>query len=269
MEARLQLHHAAQLVAAMGKYLIPTRPDDSHTALKWSSEYQALVGEAVSADHPVHGAIRPRDLTFLLIDNFADTVSELPLDAAKMDDALAWLNEQLTEKGIDTAGLSLKMHYEIPEHPVANGQPFNVTSREALMELARLYGNLDLLLQQIAADHPNASPVTCWPHHFDLATLITVEANDDPEKAKTIGVGLSPGDGGYPMPYLYITPWPYPDSTEIDLPELPAGGFWHTRDWFGGVLTADKIETGPDASDQAQQLIDFISAAITESRKFL
>ena len=35
VDARLQLHHAAQLVAAVGATLLPPRPDDGHPNLGW------------------------------------------------------------------------------------------------------------------------------------------------------------------------------------------------------------------------------------------
>ena len=67
-----------------------------------------------------------------------------------------------------------------------------------------------------------------------MATLVKVEGNPDPELAKSIGVGLSPGDETYPEPYYYVTPWPYPER-EKPLPDLPAGE-WHTVGWTGAVL---------------------------------
>lgn len=269
VEARLQLHHAAQLVAAMGKYLLPERPDDSHTSLHWSSEFQALAGESVSEDGKLYGAIRPRDLTLLLIDETADTTQEFPLDKQPLQDGLSWLKETLSEKEIDTSTLSLKMHYDIPEHAVADGAAFNSKHPEAFVEFARFYGNFNLLLQQLSNETPEASAVICWPHHFDIATLITLEANDNPEKKKTVGVGLSPGDGSYELPYVYVSPWPGPDIKDADLPSLSSGGRWHTEGWFGAVLTSDQLVRGPEADPQIQQIIDYISSAVSEAKNLL
>lgn len=41
----------------------------------------------------------------------------------------------------------------------------------------------------------------CWPHHFDLAVLFSLEAGD-PETARSIVVGVSPGDASFNMPYF-------------------------------------------------------------------
>ena len=45
------------------------------------------------------------------------------------------------------------------------------------------------------------------------------------ESARTIGVGLSPGDENISEPYFYVTPWPYPPPAK--LPKLPEIGAWY------------------------------------------
>ena len=268
-EARLQLHHAAQIVAAMGKYLLPAQPDDSHTNMEWSSEFQALVGGEINGKNTLRGGLRLRDLTVLLIDESDDTLQEFPLENTKIDDTFFQVKESLAANDLDTSDFSLKMHYEIPHHAIADGQPFRLDPKDAFVELARYYGNIALLLEQLVKETPNTSEIRCWPHHFDIATLITVEENEDPEKAKTIGVGLSPGDGSYAMPYVYVMPWPFPKPESLDLPELAGDGNWHTEGWFGAALPANKIEKGDDVEKQARQFSEFISSAVAESRKFL
>jgi hypothetical protein len=82
-----------------------------------------------------------------------------------------------------------------------------------------------------------------------VGTLITLDADADPEKARSIGIGLSPGDGSYDQPYFYVTPWPYPDAAV--LPTLEAGVEWHTTGWTGAVLTADRLISAPHEDQQA------------------
>lgn len=87
-------------------------------------------------------------------------------------------------------------------------------------------------------EHPRASAVRVWPHHFDIATLITLD-DGDAERARSVGVGLSPGDGGIPQPYFYVTPWPYPESKFG--PKLPWNGYWHSKGWFGAVQRGEHV----------------------------
>ncbi|HET6197153.1 MAG TPA: hypothetical protein VFE12_15430, partial [Acetobacteraceae bacterium] len=106
-----------------------------------------------------------------------------------------------------------------------------------------------------------ASPIRCWPHHFDIAVLLPGQRD-----GQTIGVGLSPGDASYGEPYWYVTPWPHPSV--IGLPPLVAGGEWHAGEWVGAVLTASNME-GLDAATQGGQVLAFLDTAIAAARAML
>ena len=71
---------------------------------------------------------------------------------------------------------------------------------------------------------------------------------------------MSPGDGSYPQPYFYVSPWPYPEGSA--LPAL-ASGKWHTEVWVGAVLTGDEILS---KTDQQRFVQDFIQQAIAAVR---
>ena len=76
-----------------------------------------------------------------------------------------------------------------------------------------------------------------------------------------------PGDTSIDVPYLYVTPWPYPED-KSGFPALEAGGRWQTEGWFGAVLSADALSAeGPDA--QAAQMRLFVDAAVAASRRLL
>ena len=102
-----------------------------------------------------------------------------------------------------------------------------------------------------------APTVRCWPHHFDLATLFALEAGD-PETARSVGVGLSPGDGSYAEPYFYCTPWPAPEN----LPEPPGPLHWHTQGFTSLVCPASRVDVSTD-------LGDVLSAAVTLAARTL
>ena len=124
--------------------------------------------------------------------------------------------------------------------------------------LSRYYANANRLLNVVKDHLPGASEVRCWPHHFDIATLYTIDKDKPAEETRSIGIGLAPGGGEYEEFYYYLTPWPYPDIEEKTLPEL-AAGTWHTKNWIGAVLTASEIYT---TKDQSKLIVDFINSAI-------
>src|SRR5262249_47997239 len=151
--------------------------------------------------------------------------------------------------------------YDIPSHPVADGAAFLLADPAALGELARWYDGADAVLRALQSDRPQASPVRCWPHHFDIATLITVAAKEADREARTLGVGLSPGDDSYAEPYWYVTPWPFPEDRQ-GLAPLSAGS-WREAGWFGAVLRGTEIVTLTSASEQADRVGAFLESAIT------
>jgi len=205
-DARLQLHWAAQLAATVGRTLAPPRADDSHTSFLWSEKEDALVQEP-----PLSSGLRLRDLTLIM------SGQEFPLDGRTIDEGFAWLQQQ-------APGVRKEFNDPMPDHPVAHGEPFHLDGAK-FAELARYYREAAAILKTIDAD------VRCWPHHFDIAVLLSFDGG-----AKTIGVGMSPGDEGRDEPYWYVNHWPRASTTS--LPPLAGGGTWNTEGWLGGVLPA-------------------------------
>lgn len=276
VDTRLQLHHAAQLVAALGNSLLPPVPDYSHTALSWQNDGRQnplLVSGTLLGQHRLRVGLDFATATLYVISqrdtqsderliHFADH-HEINLNGKAFDHALTWERDAISKLGYDGAKLQPPSYKpgEFPDHAVADGKLFSINPEQAA-ELARYYTLANDLLQAVASD-PQASPVRIWPHHFDIATLIALDEGSG-EEARTIGAGMSPGDGGYDQPYFYVTPYPYPPTD--NLPALPHGS-WHTEGWVGAVLTAsDLIAAGPDVRQTAR---DFLTATIEASRGLL
>ena len=171
------------------------------------------------------------------------------------------------EGALGTQGALPRRTEEMPDHPVASGAAFDADPA-ALAELARWYGNAALALQEVREGHAGAGAVRVWPHHFDIATLIALDTDADPERARSIGVGMTPGDASYPQPYYYVLPWPTPASDE--LPLLEGGGRWQREGWVGAVLTGeDLVGIGATAGDQQHQTRAFLASAVSRSRDLL
>ena len=101
-----------------------------------------------------------------------------------------------------------------------------------------------------------------WPHHFDIATRITLPDAKD----ASIGLGMSPGDDSYDEPYWYVSPWPVPPATDT-LPRLAPTSSWHTKDWFGAVLLSSTLPE--EAPAQRAALREFLDAALRASRTLI
>ncbi|MEC9373942.1 MAG: hypothetical protein VYC34_08865 [Planctomycetota bacterium] len=125
--------------------------------------------------------------------------------------------------------------------------------------LTAAFANADLMLRRVVETVEGAAPIRCWPHHFDIATLITLPESEF-GKGRTIGVGMTPGDSTDPLPYWYVTPWPYPGNKS--LPPLEGEGRWHTTGWTGALLSHSAITWSMTADAQAERLAEFLASAI-------
>jgi hypothetical protein len=205
---RVQLHRAVQPAAAVGRTLLPPQPDSSQESFAWSDG--RLVQGVVEGRF--RAGLRFADLTLLLLDADNAIIDELPLEGRTAADGFAFYERRCSEL------LGRKVRFE--GH--GDAHTFHADPSE-LARFARLYAEADALLRQVH------EPVRCWPHHFDIATLI------DRGGGRTLGIGMSPGDATHPEPYYYVTPWPYPAVDE--LPPLAVGS-WNTKGWVGAVLPA-------------------------------
>ena len=157
------------------------------------------------------------------------------------------------------------MPYLLPVHPLASGERYAcMAPRPDFTTLARWFDAGDDILQEtrmkLVGVVPGPSPVRCWPHHFDIATLLSL-APGNPETAPSVGIGMSPGDDFYVEPYFYISPWPAPPAAA--LPDLPKPGHWHTEGFVGAIATAHEVL---QQADRRQALRRFIDGAVAISR---
>jgi hypothetical protein len=259
VDARLQLHHAADLVSAPARTVLPAAADHGHTNLGWLPPFGALASRDLPGARPIRVALALAALELSLVDDSGLKIDTYPLSGRTLPEARLWLLEKL-ELLLDRklpAGFD-PPRYDLPPHAVAEGAAFTREPVAAFAELARWFGSADRALAAVVERHPDASEVRCWPHHFDLATLWTAERGEDGAATKTVGVGLSPGDENYPEPYWYVTPWPYPERTEF--PELPGGGQWHLAGFTAAILTATRLLESA-AGDRHDRVLEFVAAA--------
>jgi hypothetical protein len=250
-ESRLQLHYAAQFATALGISYLDAKPDDSHTNLGWDARHEALASREVRApSHSIQVAVRPSDLTLLVLLDGA-IGERIPLHGSRIAQIESALREALVSAGLDGRRLTLKRHYELPPHPVASGEPFNLRRDDEFTELASWYSNGALAMQQLA-DRIGGVEVRCWPHHFDIATL----AHLGPSRSS--GAGMLPGDEMYPEPYFYVNAYPAPANEKAGM-MLNGKGTWNADGWFGAVLTGSRLTEDPSA--QEEQVRAFLDSA--------
>jgi hypothetical protein len=262
--ARNLAHHAVQWPAKAACANLKAVPDDSHSAFSWEASHAALLTQGLPAKGgEVRTGVRIPRLELII--TRGDNVLDAYQLGGKTDaQAGAWLDSKLRVMGLKPAG-DMRLPYELPAHPLGGGAHQLAMLGRELGELARWFGGAADALEEFKAklSGVSASPVLCWPHHFDIATLVSLE-DGTPANARSIGVGASPGDEYYAQPYFYISPYPRFDGEK--LPDPPAPGRWHTEGFFGAVLTGDEVLA---MKDRGRGLTGFINSAFDIGRKRL
>lgn len=264
VESRIQLHYAVQFIAATGTALGEPQLDGSQMTFDWYPEVQNFIGVRIPGAHACYVALDPVTLTSLILDDQQRAIASLPLQGQTLAAALAWHKAELAPLGIEPHPIALLSYPDdFPDHPLAQGAAFGTGDAADRRTLVNYFAQTRPLLQDIVTSNAGASPVHIWPHHFDMATLITLQETG--ETAQTIGVGFSPGDATYPQPYWYVTPWPYPAPEA--LPPL-AIGIWHTAGWIGSILQADDLSDRPSETTQSN-LQAFLQEAVSTCYRLL
>ena len=258
LNARLEAHHAVQWVARATRAYCKAEPDDSHTSLSWDSSTRALMGRSLSPDLTL--GLRVEDLTLLVKSKRGnESFNLLGLTESTVG---AWMAQLLKQHDLDPQKLNDPGPYTLIHQHLDSDGVYGTANKKGVEELAKYYNNAVPILEDVRTSYPQASPVRCWPHFFDIATLLTFEQKDTAEKA-TIGVGCSPGDATYHEPYFYVSLWPYPLKEK--LPSVMAPAFWHLEGFTALILRSSDLVSEIDSEQQQFQVRAIIEQGVKES----
>jgi len=241
--ARSLAHRSVQWAAKAARANLEPVPDDSHSALVWDADRAALMTQPLKKGVRVGLRVGILELVFVK----GSKVESFAIATGANGEPGRWLDERLAKEGLKpVSGIALP--YETP--PTLFGRPSEEAPQLAALAAWFAAGAeiLEGVRKRYAKHKPGPGPILCWPHHFDIAVL--VELGD----GKSIGVGLSPGDDYYAQPYLYVCPNRKLDTA--DLPALPCGARWHTRDFFGAVATGSELLALEDPGKAMDGIID-------------
>jgi len=254
--ARAVAHAATQFLYRAAVANADPLPGDAHSNLGWDPDLGGF------QTHPLgpKGISVGLGLTPLVL-RMADR--SLGLDGVSVTEALGWLDAELGRHGLAPAS-AVEVTYDLPKSVLSVDRYEDVAGLDGLAAWFDLAArSLEGLAATLTDLRPGPSPVRCWPHHFDIATYVSLEAGDA-EEARGIGVGISPGDESYDQPYLYVNPWPHLDPNA--LPEAVKPGHWHTVGFVGSVATGTEILTLEDVRPGTET---FLRASFDIGRKAL
>ena len=248
-DARLLAHYGTQWLARAARAYIAAQTGDAHTNLGWDDDFRGLVTQAL-ADGARLG-LRIPDLTLCVLDG-----PSLPLDGRADPEVGAWLKRALTSRGLDAGKLDAPSPYQMPRNVVELGARYSTEElTDQLAALAVWFANghamLNSVRQGLLARKLKAPPVRCWPHHFDMDSLVHLRGE------RAVGAGFCPGDEFCDEPYFYISIYPEPYIPA--LPLLPPVGHWHSYKFIAALAPAHKIVA---ALDQRRDIAGFFEISI-------
>ncbi len=116
---RGQLHQAIQNVSAVGRLFLPESANDEGATLVWIPELSRIAGKWVQGEIRFRSSINPETFTVHLVDASLTSLTSLELTDKKQGAVMLWLEEQLSDLGLDTSSISLNLPYKLPEYPQA------------------------------------------------------------------------------------------------------------------------------------------------------
>ncbi len=126
-------------------------------------------------------------------------------------------------------------------------------------ELTSWYANADRMLSGLKRKATYSSPVRVEPGSLDIVVRVYLDHDEVGEDARSIRVGMAPGDKACAEPCWFVAPHPAPTCTPGS---LAAGGTWRTEGGPCAVLPASALVTSDDPQEQPGQVINFLQSAI-------
>lgn len=249
--ARLQAHFAIQWLARMSFAYVPAQPADFHSTLGWDDALGGLMTFAMPDGSTL--GLQFGDLTLALMPA-SGARSLFALHGRRNADVRAWLGPHMTARGLDPAALDKPLPYKLPESEIGSTEPYAAAENAlGLREHILWFSNCNAALVSAIDKHVprqlNAPPVRCWPHHFDLDSLVTIKPGH------TTGVGYEPGDHYYDEPYFYVSLNPQRDLATLPAP--PAIAHWHGHKFTAAIATASRIVHAPDQGAAVEEYLRF------------
>jgi hypothetical protein len=246
---RASVHAVARLIGEVRGHVLPPAPDWSHGSLEVTLRGFGFPPIAEADGLCLECDLLARELTIQRNGRFEN----VPLAGWNIADLRAHLLSALPEYGLVLA--------PEPNEPTA---PLALAAAQCEEFVAQLT-SFDALLREFheSISTGRSTPIHLWPHHLDNS-FIWYSGRMIGDVEEQIGVGISSGDDYHQLPYIYLTPWPVPETFETIA--VADGGCHHTRDWKGFDLLYGAIMEIPDVASQRKLIAAFLTATLASFR---
>lgn len=256
--ARNLCHLACQWPSKAARANLAPMADDSHSNLGWVNVHQAFASHHLEPERQTQlgFSFSSRALIWLVRGGIED---QFDLTKGNEASCQTWVDQRLTEAGLKPTR-EVTMPYALAVGPdYADFAQSAGHSTTLGLWYAQAEPALDHVVGQFADIALGNPAVRCWPHHFDIGTLLVLEEGD-PETARSIGIGMSPGDESYAEPYFYCSPFPAPEPQALPAATEPFR--WHTDGFVSLICRASSLRPESELHDLLTNAVTNVKALV-------
>jgi hypothetical protein len=239
------LHRLSQLIAKANRTYVPAKDDDSHTNLYYDALGHRILGRWMKiGDGKLILSLNLDMQTLEILDAGYRISGSIELIGKSVAQLERWVQQILLEQGLDPAGYSEPMHFEIPEYGFGK-EPIKQLDHDSLARWGEYRGLSNQACSQLCGHLQVESEARIWPHHFD--TGIYMQLNEQ----MRLGFGLAMEDEMVSTPYFYLSP-NFSNDRELrsDFPESCYWRLINESSCRGAALLLTIWEDNPHESGQ-------------------
>jgi hypothetical protein len=240
----IRLHLLSQLIAKVGHTFVPKKEDESHTNVYFDSLGSRLLGRWIdSPKGKVLVSLNLDTLYFEWLDASMHVLFEAETIGMSYAEIEATLARQIKKLGINAEGFSEKLHFEIPDYPIAH-EPVDVLIDDGLAEWKFYRSIANDTCGWLLGHLQQQAEVRIWPHHFDTGIYFI------PNDRIGIGYGLAMEDPMAGSPYLYFSGYAQKGTLNYEnVPTLDAGRWEVSESWKGAILPLSDLADLDESED--------------------
>lgn len=227
----IELHQAAQYLAAAGISYVTPQSDDSHTNLGWDSEKKQLATHTFGSEK--HQLLIAVESGLLIWSQKGKVEASIALVEATHSDILNWIDMLAKQQGLPE--YKYEFHYELPYAPLKDDHVFSF-NENALVHILNRWTMGKRSFEKFLTNLKFNSPIRIWPHHFDLGFYVQL----DRAGALFLGGGLAVPDSLVDDLYFYSSAWKNGRAVQTNSFGTLIIGEWQT-DWDGATLAASNM----------------------------
>ena len=155
-----QQHLAAQLIALIGRYIVPKKPDSSNINMRFIQDSELLLGNKLANGLQIGLQLSKMEIQVLQSDK--TVINTIQLNGKTFEEAFDELKQILQNEGVDVSEIKTEQPYKLPTQWLSDGT-FSTVKKLAFANNSILRHNAETIMTELVEYLSNAIPVRIWP----------------------------------------------------------------------------------------------------------